>query len=181
MVSALVGLVGVLVGSMVTMVLQHYNWLREERLRAYAALFPKGIRELTICESLEYAGMTGNDEMIDLSGDKQPSLVDSPFLESLTKCWLLETDSNIRASIEKIEETYKGCRLTATRSVTEWRLQIAEQEATEADVRKQLHEKRERLLDRSDEGPDPGEVIKQLQELKVTVGRIAFHGWCRWR
>lgn len=172
---ALIGFMGVLVGAGLATRRDQRNWRLQEAMKAYAALFPAGRKEIELCGSLAFGGDIGNDEMIEVAREKQPALVDSPFLQLLSQCWLLETDEGIRAALEDIGENYGACRIAAGFSVKHWRLQKALGQTTNPQDRAQIDKGLEHALERSEQGPEADDVLTALDQLKQNVATRYFH------
>jgi hypothetical protein len=80
-------------------------------MEAYTALFTAGEKEIRILQSWSLAALTGDERFRRTAEEKLPARIDSPFLQVLTKCWLLEKDQQIRAGLEAIEDGYDQSRL----------------------------------------------------------------------
>ncbi len=172
--TALFGILGVLVGTWLTMWWQHHNWKLQEAMKSYSAMFPAGMREIKICGSLEYGSDFGNDQIIERAKQMQPASIDSPFITLLMQCWLLEKDKGIRSALDSLDTGYKACRLDARFSIQEWqltgRLHEEEGRAKHAEIERNL----ERLAKREKKGPSSEHLLKQLDVLRKKVAKKYF-------
>jgi len=169
-ITVLVGLIGVLLGVLLASLLQRRNWQLQEATKAYAALFDHGNRELEICETLQYAGLVGNDALAKKAYGMLEGQVDSRFLRTLSRCWLLEKDPGIRAEIERIQEKYKSCRLKCRYYAERpMRGQGGPKSPQEEKLAQAAEEKEERR-------PGPEDVKENLGRLLHKVAGRYFHG-----
>jgi len=109
-VTALVGLIGVLVGTLLAALLQRRNWRLQATMEAYARLFTAGTREIQILVSAAVGAGLGDPALISAARAKLGARVESPFLQAIAQCWLLERDPAIRANLRELEPMYNQAR-----------------------------------------------------------------------
>jgi hypothetical protein len=172
---AFIGLIGVLFGSLLVSYLQRRNWQRQEAMKAYASLFHAGAREIETCSRLTIGGKAGWEDVIRNASAKLPSLLDSPFLQSLMRCWLLEKDREIRGIIETLDAEYPKLRDTSWSWVETWEMEKRES-AEAGDHAQRMAEKRtEMARESAKEGPTAQSVLGTLNGLKQKVAKKYFH------
>ena len=100
-ITALVGLVGVLVGVLLSFFLQRRLWQTQEAMKAYSELFAIGDETLRSWNTLA----SGEGDEVHVQGllrDKH----DPAFRRVLQQCWMLEKDASIREQIGRLQRTY---------------------------------------------------------------------------
>ena len=103
-ITGLVGLVGVLVGVVLSFFLQRRLWQTQEAMKAYSELFAAGNEMLgnwTILASSECAAGEALHLEATLRQEHDPM-----FRRMVRQCWMLEKDATIRRTIERLEEMY---------------------------------------------------------------------------
>lgn len=175
-ITALVGLLGVLVGALLSSLLQRRNWQRQEAMKAYAALFAEGEREIQLCDAIGYAGAVGDDALIDAADDQLPGFADSPFLQFLARCWLLERNSDIRQCISDLEPKFRDMARACRASAQTWKLEQELESEGNASMRKMRQQKLALVRRRADTGPQSEDVRQLLEDLRASVARKYFHG-----
>ena len=169
-ITGLVGLIGVLLGALLASLLQRRNWQLQEAKKEYAALFDHGNREIAIYKALQDAALVGNDALVKKAYGMLRGQVDSRFLRTLSRCWLLEKDPGIRAEIEKIRGEYESCRLKCRYYAERpMRGQGGPKSPQEEKLAQATEEKEERR-------PGPEDVKENLSRLLHEVAGRYFHG-----
>ena len=136
-VTGLVGLVGVLVGVLLSFFLQRRLWQRQEATKAYAALFALGEEALQMGTSIEGRILDANRKILEAIQSQKagPSAYKSDsslvelqesvrlryekfgreahlkLLQATAQCWLLERDSETRDHIKQFQEHYLAIKV----------------------------------------------------------------------
>jgi len=135
-ITALVGLLGVLVGALLSSLLQRRNWQLQEAAKIYARLFAVGDEAMRLMNTLQinidnlastvqppatvYLRSKDNAEVgsayariTNMKNDFRAS-ENREFRQLLKHAWMLERDPGIRALIEKVETEYQNDYVTLT-------------------------------------------------------------------
>lgn len=179
-ITALVGLVGVLVGVLFASLLQRRTWQRQEAMKTYAELFTTGNDVLRFCTGLwielgNLNALVDNHETIARARVSNPDLgtqhqvlektygdfkqtEDRVFRHLVIQCWMLERDPVIRRSIKAFEQKYLACQVTL-------RMLFG-----------RLSDKRKGSMDKViAKRPTPDSLFETLEQLQNQVAGKYFH------
>jgi hypothetical protein len=168
-VTALVGLIGVLVGTLLAALLQRRNWRLQATMESYARLDAEGGREIEILECLERGAPFGDKGLISAARAKLGAAVESPFLQAIAQCWLLERDPAIRVDLRELERIYKKARERCGMQVDQ--SLVLKQEPGPS--RNGLYEAWERKMAGM---PTPEQARQLFERIRETVAGEYFHG-----
>ena len=168
-VTALVGLIGVLVGTLLAALLQRRNWRLQATKEAYVKLFTAGIREIQILVSAAVGAGLGDPGLISAARAKLGARVESPFLQLIGQCWLLERDPAIRANLRELERMYNQARERYGMQVDQ--SLVLKQEPGPS--RNGLYEAWERKMAGM---PTPEQARQLFERIRETVAGEYFHG-----
>jgi len=157
-ITALVGLVGVLVGVLLSFFLQRRLWQTQEAMKAYSELFAVGDETLRRCNNVACIIDNFNIEEAHKENALFRQQYDPVFRRMLRQCWMLERDVATRARIEEIQQKYLDCKVG-------------------------LHLRFDRALDRSKQTfdnmianqPTPESLFPLLESLQHEVAAKYFH------
>ncbi len=158
-ITARVGLVGVLVGVLLSFFLQRRLWQTQEAMKAYSELFATAEETLMICNGIiEYID---NDLFAEArEQNAQFRQEHDPVLHRLLRqCWMLERDAGIRERIEDVQHRYQRSKVGIT-----LRFQKSKDKRKETFDRMIANE------------PRPGSVFPVFESLQREVAAKYFHG-----
>jgi hypothetical protein len=170
--SAVFGLLGVIVGGFITTALAAYwqrkNWHLQELLKAYAALFEAGFREVQICQSILGSGAVGEKALVERGEKMLGATIESQFLQAISQCRLLEPDSSLRNRLDDLDRDYRSCRdgVLASADLEGRSFQGQTQARTDAQIN--------RLEREVEKYAKPKDVKKHLLELREVIGSRYF-------
>ena len=156
-ITALVGLVGVLVGVLLSFFLQRRLWQTQEAMKAYSELFAVGDETLRRCNDVLI--LIGEPEQAHEHNRILHEEYDPTFRRLLRHCWMLERDASVRQKIEGFQQKYIDCKVGLN-------LRLAEA----ADKRKGL------LQQQIAQKPPPDSLFPLLESLQREVAAKYFHG-----
>lgn len=157
-ITALVGLLGVLVGVLLSFFLQRRLWQTQEAMKAYSELFAVGDETLRRCNTV--LGLIGVDTTRE--AHEQDRILrqeyDPAFRRLLRQSWMLERDPGIRQKIEGFQQKYLDCKVGLDMRLGE-----------ASDKRKDLQEQIAKT-------PWPDSLFSLLESLQREVAAKYFHG-----
>jgi len=190
-ITALTGLIGVLVGVLLASLLQRRNWQRQELMKSYAALFPLGEDALRLANTVELEVGNASPAILDAvrsqkgdptaykSDERAVQLRESAHLlyeefhrqadpelrKVLLQCWLLERDREIRTHIERFQERYLAVKVGLRRRFNNMEIDWLSGGA-------RSHERQQRM----EAKPHVDELFEELKEMREQVADRHFHG-----
>ena len=177
--TAIFGLIGVIVGALLTAWLtacwSRRNWQLQRVTEAYANMFVEGRREIALLQHIDiYHVMEPNwAGAAESSFKKLGGKIDSAFLRHQEECWFLERNENLRKRLDVIRDGYEKYRSHAILQGIQSLSEAAPKEKQDRQSHK-LRELRQKEIDEYD-GPNGEELLSQLDELREVLAKKYFH------